>query len=486
MNIKLVTVTWNNLDNFDIEKTSLYQSFKKFNPTIPIEHFHFNRGHYHKKEQEFSVKYGVESEYLLYKIELLLEKLKTINSDYVIFSDASDVTCMRSVDYLLEMFDLNNYIIAGCEKNMWPPQDRKNTWENYIDYDEYHKTSRIFLNSGLILSRTDNFIKMLSVMLQNIFTTGIKSFSNDQGVYTYYYTMNFTPTIKLDISNIFALNTFSRSVDEFYKNEQHKLVSRNTGIIPCFVHDNGWNHGSPKYHNHFELKRLYSQSYPHLKNISKQNPIAQTHRDYLINLKERHEFVPKVIYDIGACVLHWTTLAKEVWPDAQYVLFDAMEESEELFQETNYPYYIGVLSDVDDKEVTFYKNTTFPGGNSYYMENPLHSSMATTLFENPGNQFKRKTITLDTVRKLKNLPYPDLLKIDVQGCEIDILRGATDILQHVNHLIVELQHVEYNIGANLCDTSIPIIESMGFELVTPKFSLSSHADADYHFRKKLI
>jgi hypothetical protein len=38
----------------------------------------------------------------------------------------------------------------------------------------------------------------------------------------------------------------------------------------------------------------------------------------------------------------------------------------------------------------------------------------------------------------------------------------------------------------MCDDSIPIIEAMGFELVTPKFSLSSHADADYHFKRKEI
>ena len=76
------------------------------------------------------------------------------------------------------------------------------------------------------------------------------------------------------------------------------------------------------------------------------------------------------------------------------------------------------------------------------------------------------------------------LKIDVQGCEVDILRGSTDILQHVEHLIVELQHVEYNLGAQLAHESIPIIESLGFELITPKFSLSSHADADYHFKRR--
>ena len=45
-------------------------------------------------------------------------------------------------------------------------------------------------------------------------------------------------------------------------------------------------------------------------------------------------------------------------------------------------------------------------------------------------------------------------------------------------------HVEYNLGAQLAHESIPIIESLGFELITPKFSLSSHADADYHFKRR--
>ena len=484
MKLKLVTATWSHEESFNIQKTSLYQSFKKFNPNIDIEHFHFNRGHHQSQEQEFAARFGAESEYLLYKIQMLLAKVKTVNSDYIIFCDANDVTCMRPVDYLLDMFDLEHSVIVGHEKNTWPTQERKATWPNYTDYNEHDRNNRTFLNSGMILSRTDKFIEMLQSMIDNVFSTGINTFSNDQGVYTYYYNMGMQPKIKLDYGSIFALNTFSRSTDEFYLNKDNRLVSHQTGVAPCFVHDNGWNHGSPRYHVYFELKRLYSESYPHLKNISKQRPINQTHQDYLIRLRDEFGFTPNCIYDVGACVLHWTTIAKEVWPNAQYFLLEAMEESEEIFQETNHPYHIGVYSDVDDKEITFYKNVTFPGGNSYYMENPQHSSMASVLFENPSNQFKRKTITLDTVMKMKNFPYPDLLKIDVQGCEIDILKGCPEILKNVKHLIVELQHVEYNIGAQMCDDSIPIIEAMGFELVTPKFSLSSHADADYHFKRK--
>ena len=167
---------------------------------------------------------------------------------------------MRSVEHLLDTFELDQYVIVGHEKNTWPTNEIKSTWMNYVDYNEYHKSNRIFLNSGMILAKTDKFIKMLQSMIDNVFSTNINTFHNDQGVYTYYYNMNIEPKIKLDVSNIFALNTFSRTTSEFYLNENKKLVSNETGVIPTFLHDNGWNHGSPKYFMHFDLDKLYSEA----------------------------------------------------------------------------------------------------------------------------------------------------------------------------------------------------------------------------------
>lgn len=483
MKISLLTVTWSHSDVFNVENTSLYKSFKKFNPDKEIYHFHFNRGHYHQMENDFYHRFGQESEYLVYKIQLLLNKAKEVDSDYVIFCDANDVTCMSKVDHLIDLFDLDNYIILGHEKNMWPIPEKKQSWPDYQDYKGRDLDMKTYLNSGMILAKKDKYVEMLESLINNVLSTNINTFSNDQGAYTYYYNKSIKPEIKLDYSNLFALNTFSRSTDEFYKHN-NRLVSKETGVRPCFVHDNGWNHGSPRYHNFFGLKGLYSSTYEHLKIISEHRPIHHTHKEYLIRMRDEFGFTPNIIYDIGACVLHWTSICKEVWPDSHYYLFEAMEESEELFVEFPHQYHIGVLSDIDDKEITFYKNVTFPGGNSYYIENPQHSSMAEALFHNPSNSFKRKTETLDSVIKRKHFPYPDLLKIDVQGCEIDILKGATEALKNAKHLIVELQHIDYNIGAMLHEQSIPIIESMGFELVTPQFSPASHADADYHFKRK--
>lgn len=224
-------------------------------------------------------------------------------------------------------------------------------------------------------------------------------------------------------------------------------------------------------------------TFEYLKSLGNIDMLPQAHQEYLYRIRDEFGFTPKVIYDVGACVLHWTKGAKKVWPDSEYYLLEAMEESEPIFKLTDHAYHIGVLSDIDGKDVIFYKNVSQPGGNSYYKENQKFSPVADDLFGKPENQFKRKTITLDTVRKIRNFLYPDLLKIDVQGCELDILKGCPEILSHVQHLIVELQSVEYNTGAELFETSIPFIESLGFELVTPRFSMNSYVDGDYHFRK---
>ena len=49
----------------------------------------------------------------------------------------------------------------------------------------------------------------------------------------------------------------------------------------------------------------------HLRYLATQDALPSNHVEYLWNLK-KNGFEPKVIYDIGSCVLHWTKVAKRV------------------------------------------------------------------------------------------------------------------------------------------------------------------------------
>jgi len=218
----------------------------------------------------------------------------------------------------------------------------------------------------------------------------------------------------------------------------------------------------------------------HLRNLSKIDFIPNDHKNYLQKLKDNN-FEPKVIYDIGSCVMHWTNVAKKVWPNATYVLFDAFDKVEFLYIEQNYDkYHIGVLTDKDNKEVKFYQNSSQPTGNSYYKEIGCGAASERLFPEN--NYILKKGYTLDTIIQTYNFPQPDLIKIDTQGTEIDILKGATNVLKNTKHLIVELQKNNYNRDAPNVNISLPFIENLGFKCIAPLFC-DNGADGDYGFCK---
>jgi FkbM family methyltransferase len=213
----------------------------------------------------------------------------------------------------------------------------------------------------------------------------------------------------------------------------------------------------------------------HLLNLKNNIKFPKDHVNYLYKLKE-NGFEPKIIYDIGCCVLHWTTIAQKIWPNAKIIVFDAFTCAEFLYK--NHDYFLGVLSREDNKIVRFYQNDTNPGGNSYYKEIGHYSS--NELF-NESTSSLRYTHKLDTIVNTKNFPLPDLVKIDVQGSEKDVILGGLNTFKNTTHLIVELQHLQYNENAPLASETVPFIESLGFKCVAPLFC-NNGPDGDYGFK----
>ena len=211
----------------------------------------------------------------------------------------------------------------------------------------------------------------------------------------------------------------------------------------------------------------------HLEHLANTIPFPPNHIEYLKKLK-REGFEPKVIYDIGSCVLHWTKEAKAIWPEAKFILFDAFQPAEFLY--TGYDYHVGVLSNTDNSTVKFYQNDYYPGGNSYYREKGFDDGK---FF--PEDKFILKTtMTLDTIVRERGFPLPDFVKIDSQGSEIDILQGGLQTCKNAKRMIVELQHIEYNIGARTAETSLKMIEDMGWKCCDPLFQ-NNGPDGDYGF-----
>jgi FkbM family methyltransferase len=215
----------------------------------------------------------------------------------------------------------------------------------------------------------------------------------------------------------------------------------------------------------------------HLRMLSIESQIPQEHIQYLHSLKSKG-FEPKVIYDVGACVGAWTKVAKQIWPDARYVLFEANGEMEFLYWEVGWEYSMGLLGAEDGQMVKYYQNDFQPTGNSYYREiGCTHGDY------HPENQYLWKPIhKLDTIVEQRGFPLPDMVKIDVQGAEWDIFLGAKKTFSQVQHLIMELQHTEYNQGALKNTDILPKMEELGWECVAPLFC-NNGPDGDYDFSK---
>jgi FkbM family methyltransferase len=220
-----------------------------------------------------------------------------------------------------------------------------------------------------------------------------------------------------------------------------------------------------------------------LRNLSNVDMLPQEHQLYLSTMKRGQTEQPQVIYDIGACVLHWTNAAKKVWPNAKYFAFEAMNETEFLYQETGMGYVSGALLYKEDNvDIDFYENMEYPGGNSIYRENPELNPAAAVLYTE-NHKVVKKGMRLDTLIKMFNFPSPDMIKIDVQGAELDVLLGATETLQSCQDIILELQSEEYNIGSPKLDEVKTYLESIGFKLVTHDPFSSTKYDGDYHFSR---
>jgi len=57
--------------------------------------------------------------------------------------------------------------------------------------------------------------------------------------------------------------------------------------------------------------------------------------------------------------------------------------------------------------------------------------------------------TLDSVVAWRKMIGPILLKADVQGYELEVLRGANETLRNIEVILLEVATLPYNIGAPL-------------------------------------
>jgi FkbM family methyltransferase len=167
-------------------------------------------------------------------------------------------------------------------------------------------------------------------------------------------------------------------------------------------------------------------------------------------------FEPKVIYDIGAFNGGWTRTAKQIFPKAQFFLFEANEHHKPSLAETGFPYFIALLGD-QDTTITFYSNGST--GDSVFLEQ-------TNFYQ--GRDYQEKQLRMTTLAHLvkqHNLPLPDFIKMDVQGAEYLIINGSPEIIKNAEAIVLETKILEYNKGAPFAHTIIALMSELGYSFI---------------------
>jgi FkbM family methyltransferase len=181
--------------------------------------------------------------------------------------------------------------------------------------------------------------------------------------------------------------------------------------------------------------------------------------------KIKKHFQPQNILDIGSNVGQFYHEAKSIFPNAYFYLIEGNESCREALKDLNVDFSITLLSDIE-KDVDFYIRKFEPRctGNSIYREQTSFYDDDQIVVE------KRKT---QTISQLLGNKIFDLIKIDVQGSEIDIINGGREIFENSKGILMEVSLVEYNKNAPLKDYVVEFMNDLGF-IVTEHIGNINH------------
>lgn len=164
----------------------------------------------------------------------------------------------------------------------------------------------------------------------------------------------------------------------------------------------------------------------------------------------------RMAVDGGAAEGVWARQFKSVWPDAKLLCVEPRADTQAALQQVA----------AEFRDVTIAK--TLIGDREGEVEFFVHRDQSSMLKDAYGREWGEKSraaiTTLDSlVTKLK-LPDPEMIKLDLQGAELECLRGAERCLSAARAVMLEVSFIPLQQGMPLIGEVVPFMSQRGFRV----------------------
>ena len=181
--------------------------------------------------------------------------------------------------------------------------------------------------------------------------------------------------------------------------------------------------------------------------------------DNLFSLIELAGVTPKHIVDVGANSGSWTRRAQKHFPNCRYTLIEPQEKMRLSVQD---------ILGANRKNKLYSCGAGSREGSFKFTIHERDDSCSFAISEDEAKQRGLKQIevdikTLNQIISEENLPIPEIIKIDAEGLDLDVLKGANNLLGHTEVVLVEAGVVNKLIDNNIHDV-ICQLEKDGYRL----------------------